>query len=89
MVVAILGKFLAHKGGRWDLLGGRSLTGYIQDRGPMCCRAMAAGVGVCPNPVQHTSGGPVVKGQLPGAVAAHPNPHGPQQHSHTGHGLLC
>lgn len=47
-----------------------------------------AGVSVCANPLQHTGGGPVVEGQLPGAVAAHPDPHSSQQHSYTRHGPL-
>lgn len=47
-----------------------------------------AGISVCANPLQHTGGGPVVEGQLPGAVATHPDPHGPQQHSHAGRGPL-
>lgn len=46
------------------------------------------GISVRANPLQHTGGGPVVEGQLPGAVATHANPHSPQQHGHTRHGLL-
>lgn len=51
-------------------------------------RAHHAGIGVRANQLQHTCGGPVVQGQLPGAVAAHPNPHSPQQEGHAGHGVL-
>lgn len=79
---------LAHKRGRWDLLASTGPTSYIQDRGPLCNCGHGAGVSVRANPLQHTGGGPVVEGQLPGAVAAHPDPHGSQQHGYTGHGPL-
>lgn len=54
----------------------------------MGSRAHHAGVGVRADPLHHTGRGPVVEGQLSAAVAAHPDPHSPQQHRHTGHGLL-
>lgn len=83
-----LQNFLAHKGGRRDLLASTSPVSSIQEGGPVSCCAHHAGISVGANQLQHTCGGPVVEGQLPTAVAAHPNSHGPQQHSHARHGLL-
>ena len=80
--------FLAHKGGRWDVLAGNAPASDVQERGPVGCCAHRAGISVCANQLQHTRRGPVVEGQLPGAVATHPDPQGPQQHGHAGHGLL-
>lgn len=82
------GDFLAHEGGRWDLLAGTNPAINIQEGGPIGCSAHHAGVSVGADPLQHTGGGPVVEGQLPGAVATHPDPHGPQQQGHARHGPL-
>lgn len=60
-----------------DLQGGASVG-----------RRRAGGVGVRADPLQHAGGGPVVKGQLPGAVAAQADPHGPQEHSQARHAPL-
>lgn len=78
----------AHKGRGWDLLASASPKSSIQEGGPLSCCAHRAGIGVSADQLQHTCGGPVVEGQLPGAVATHPDPHGPQQHGHAWHGLV-
>lgn len=84
----ILWELLSYKGDRWDLLVCTSPMSIIQGVGPVGSCAHLAGVSVCANPLQHTGRGPMVEGQLPGAVATHPNPHGPQQHSHARHVIL-
>lgn len=77
--------FLSHKGGRWDLLAGTAPAIDVQEGDPI---AHHAGISVGTNPLQHSGGGPVVEGQLPSAVAAQADPHGPQQHRHARHGPL-
>ena len=81
----ILRELLANEGGGWDLLTGVGPASYIQ-KGALVGRR--AGIGVRANPLQHAGRGPVVEGQLPGAVAAHSDPHRPQQHGQTGQGPL-
>lgn len=75
----------SHKGGRRDLLASAGPTSGVQEGGPVSCCACRAGIGVSAHQLQHAGRRPVVEGQLPGAVAAHPDPHGPQQHGHARH----
>lgn len=78
----------AHKGGGRNLLASASPTSSIQEGGPLSCCAHCTGIGVSADQLQHPCRGPVVEGQLTGAVATHPDPHGPQQHSHAWHALV-
>lgn len=79
---------MPHEGGRRDLLAGAGPASDIQERGPLSRGAHHAGIGVGADQLEHTCGGPVVERQLPGAVATHPDPNSPEQHSHAGHRLL-
>lgn len=81
----LLRKLGPHEGRGGDLLVGAGPTSSVQEGGPLSRRAHRAGVGVRAHQLQHARGGPVVEGQLPGAVAAHPDAHGPQQHGHARH----
>lgn len=78
----------AHKGGGRDLLAGAGPESGVQEGAPVSCCARRAAIGVRADQLQHAGRGPVVEGQLPGAVAAHPDPHGPQQHGHAWHALV-
>lgn len=84
----LLNELLGHKGRRWDLLAGSSLAGSIQEWAPEGRCACRASIGTRANTLQHTAGRSMVESQLPGAVPAHPDPHGPEKHSHARHGLL-
>lgn len=81
----IWGNFVANERGRWDPLAGTGPVSRIQDGDPVC---HCTGISVRADPLQDTGRGPMVEGQLLGAVATHPDPNGSQQHSHTRHGLL-
>lgn len=65
---------------RWDVLTDAvALRQVHEGRGSPLHRG-------APNvhPGQHAGRGPVVQCQLPGAVATHPDPQGPQEHGQTG-----
>ena len=77
------GHFVPSVGRRWNLHAGAGLAAHIQEGGPLAGYSHHGGrgdAGVRPGPLEHAGGGPVVEGQLLGAVTTHTDPQGPHQH---------